>query len=125
MIQRKLDLALVMSLPMFYETVRHLLSSAAAVDVVMQQTRLFLTIFPYCQLAFESNLLLIYVLHMNIALLVLLALLNRCTHLIKPLLDYRHLMRLNLSMLTILMMMMMKLLLMKFHFYFLIILVLH
>ena len=103
--------------PMFYETMRHLLSYAAE--------KVSSSICPYCQLTFESDLLLIYVLHMNIALLVLLLLMNLCTHLLKPLLDYRHLMRLNLSMLTILMMMMMKLLLMKFHFYFLIILVLH
>ena len=110
-----------MSLSMFYEIVHHLLPLATAADLFVQQTMFFLGVFTYCQLTLEPDFLLIYVLQMNFALLVLLLLLSLRTHLINPLLDYRHLMRLNL----ILLMMMTKKLLMKLLFYLMMILALH
>ena len=66
MIQRKLDLTLVMSLPMFYETVRHLLRLVTAADFFVQQPRFFLSGFAYCQLTLEPDFLLICALQMNL-----------------------------------------------------------
>ena len=96
MIQRKLDLTLIMSLLMFYEIVHHLLPVATAADLFVQQTMLFVGVFAYCQLTLEHVFVLIYVLQMSFALLFLHLLLSLYTHLINPPLDCRHFMRLNL-----------------------------
>ena len=55
MIQRKLALALVMSLPMFYETVRHLLRLATAADLFGQQTKFFLNLFAYLTITLKPR----------------------------------------------------------------------
>ena len=94
LIQRKLDLTLEMSLPMFYETVRQLLPLATAADLFVQQTRFFLSDFALCQLTLEPDFFLVYVLQMNFAVSFLFLLLSLGKHLISPFLDYRHLMRL-------------------------------